>query len=122
MVLERAFQQLQKTNGSSSLLRQVLERKVLLPAQLRNGDFGAAGAAVSARMVDLTHTEELRAAYNNALAIYLNPKHTPETKPYIRKILVAFEGIVAELTDNMAAIVAAMRRGGLPRIDVMSYV
>ena len=52
----------QKMNANSSLLRQVLERKALLSAQLRNGDFGAAGAAVNAHVVGLTHTEELLAA------------------------------------------------------------
>ena len=77
-----------------------MERKARLSAQLRSGDFGGAAAAVNAHVVDLTHTEELLAADNNVVTVYLNPRHTPETKSYISKILVAFEGIVAEITGK----------------------
>ena len=71
--------------------------------------------------MDLAHAEELLAAYNSVVTIYLNPRNTQETKSYISRILTAFEGQVQALVNHTAAIIANMRARNRPHVDSMVY-
>ena len=87
--------EIEKMRQGASARRLILENKTTLAEQVRFGMEGRAN--MNAQLMDLAHAEELLAAYNSVVAIYLNPRNTQETKSCTSRILTAFEGQVLAL-------------------------
>ena len=111
--------EIEKMRAAAATLSQVLEKKALLANQIRDAtDDGKSG---NASVIDLAHTEEVLAAYNAVVTIYLNPRNTQETKSYISQILTSFEGKVSEIHDNMQGIIAELKQKRRPHVEPMIY-
>ena len=110
---------IEKMRQGASALRLILEKKTTLAEQIQFVMNGREN--INAQLMDLAHAEELLAAYNSVVTIYLNPRNTQETKSYISRILTAFEGQVQALVNHTAAIIANMRRMNRPHLASMLY-
>ena len=90
----------------ASTLRQVLEKRYLLTNNFLSDD---SLPNVNKYIVELAQTEDVILAYNNVVSIYLNPRNTPETKSYIRRLLIAFEEIVKSIGINIFEIIGRIK-------------
>ena len=90
----------------ASTLRQVLEKRYLLTNNFLSDD---SLPNVNKYIVELAQTEDVILAYNNVVSIYLNPRNTPETKTYIRRLLIAFEEIVRSIGINIFEIIGRIK-------------
>ena len=90
----------------ASTLRQVLEKRYLLTNNFLSDD---TLLNVNKYIVELGQTEDVIAAYNNVVSIYLNPRNTQETKSYIRRILIAFEEMVHNIAINVFEIIGHIK-------------
>ena len=111
--------EINKMRAAAATLSQVLEKKALLANQIRSDTDEEEG--VNANIIDLAHTEEVLAAYNAVVTVYLNPRNTQETKSYISQILTSFEGKVSEIHASMQGIIAGMKQQRRPHVESMIY-
>ena len=109
--------EINKMRAAAATLSQVLEKKALLANQIRSATDEEEG--VNANIIDLAHTEEVLAAFNAVVTVYLNPRNTQETKSYISQVLTSFEGKVSENHRSMQDIIAKYEAAATPtcRVD-----
>ena len=55
---------------------------------------------ISKYIFEIAQTEDVIAAYNNVVSVYLNLRNTQETKTHIRRIRVAFEEVISNIANN----------------------
>ena len=111
-------EEINKMSAAAGALRQLLEKKTYVSEQILKNE---EDAPPNDLVVDVAHVEEVVAAYNVVVGVYLNPQNTQETRSYILRMLVAFEPIVNRLSDNMRSIIGLMNTGGWPHRNLMIY-
>ncbi len=86
---------------ATTVLKQLLERKTLLAKQFvhQMADY----ADRKEPIMDIAQIEEVLTAYNNVVAIYMNPKNTQETR-YIQRIFATLDDMVSDLAEGTANI------------------
>ena len=91
----------------ASTLRQVLEKRYLLTNNFLSDN---SLPNLNKYIVELAQTEDVILAYNNVVSIYLNPRNTPETKTYIRRLLIAVEQMVSNIANNLLEIIDNIKK------------
>ena len=91
---------------ATTVLKQLLEKKTLLVKQFvhQMADYGNNKGSI----VNIAQIEEVLTAYNNVVAIYMNPKNTQETRSHIQRIFATLDDMVSDLakgTSNIASYV-----------------
>ncbi len=82
---------------ATTVLKQLLEKKTLLLKQLvhRISEYFNNKEAI----MEIAQTEEILTAYDNVVAIYMNPKNTQETRSHIQRMLATLDDMVSDLVS-----------------------
>ncbi len=88
------------------MLKQLLEKKTLLVKQ--SAHHAAEYASRKEYIMEIARKEDIITAYNNVVAIYMNPKNTQETRSHIQRMFATLDDMVSNLAKGTANIVSYM--------------
>ena len=69
--------------------------------------------------MDIAQMEEARTAYNNVVAIYMNPKNTQEARSHIQRMFATLDDMVSDLAEGTANIVSYVKMRSMPNAQLM---
>ncbi len=102
---------------ATAVLKQLLEKKSLLVKQFVHNT--SEYATRKEYIMEAAQTEEILTAYNNAVAIYMNPKNTQEMRSHIQRIFATLDVMVSDLAEGTANIVSCVKMRSMPNAQLM---
>ena len=93
---------IEKTKKFTSLLRQVLKKRLLA---MQYSEHISNNTEAGRYIIELSQTEDVLMAYSNVISLYLNPRSTQETKSHISRIIVSFEDMISDIVQIISSIV-----------------
>ena len=93
-----------KMGVSTTALRQILEKKALLSHRIVN-----TGDVSTKYFVEVSHVEDVVAAYNATVTLYLNPRNTQQTRATIGRTFGEVEPLIQQIHGNLGEIIRGLR-------------
>ena len=101
---------------AATVLKQLLEKKTLLAKQFVHHISEYTNNKES--IMEIVQTKEILTAYNNFVAIYMNPKNTQETRSHIQRIFATVDDMVSDSAEGTANIVSYVKMRSLPNAQL----
>ncbi len=102
---------------ATTVLKQLLEKKTLLVKQFVHPM--ADNANSKEYIMEIASIEDVLTAYNNVVAIYMNPKNTQETRSHIQRVFATLDDMVSDLAEGTANIVSYVKMRSMPNAQLM---